>query len=266
MTNSGIPILFPIAFIAFWIMITTALGLVSGWYRLMAEYPDRTSDPILRLSGCTGIMGFGVGLSGILNLNVCSSGLRVRNHTDFRTIVSPLLRALGRYVSHAKQIHNLANGPAGFWPATGWDVDHSGTCCQHFGPRRCRALAGAWAISKGIPSRKTPALTHVMGWGVRDYRVVRLAGFVEWRTPCTGWSDLFRRHHLWRPCSARICETARLTLRRTQKQPELTGFKAAMLVRIDPTGQGGACAFTVATLNGTEPISLRSLLSHALVR
>jgi hypothetical protein len=63
-------------FVAVWLGVTTILALLSGWFRLMAAYPDQSIEPILRLRGQSGSMG-GVSMRGILTLSVCSTGLRV---------------------------------------------------------------------------------------------------------------------------------------------------------------------------------------------
>jgi hypothetical protein len=63
-------------FVAVWLTATTILALLSGWFRLMVEYPDQSIEPILRLRGQSGTMG-GIGLRGILTLSVCPTGLRV---------------------------------------------------------------------------------------------------------------------------------------------------------------------------------------------
>jgi hypothetical protein len=63
-------------FVVVWLMVTTILALLSGWFRLMAEYPDQSIEPILRLRGQSGKMG-GVSMRGILTLSVCPTGLRV---------------------------------------------------------------------------------------------------------------------------------------------------------------------------------------------
>jgi len=70
-------VFFPLFFAAVWLAVTTILGLTSGWFRLMETYPDQTAEPILRIRGVSGKMGFGGNVNGILTLSVCSSGLRV---------------------------------------------------------------------------------------------------------------------------------------------------------------------------------------------
>jgi hypothetical protein len=68
---------FPILFIGLWLLVTSLLGLLSGWYFLMIRYPDCREAPILKLRWQSGTMGLGVGMRGILSLGACPSGLRI---------------------------------------------------------------------------------------------------------------------------------------------------------------------------------------------
>jgi nitrate/nitrite transporter NarK len=63
-------------FVVVWLTVTTVLALLSGWFRLMAAYPDQSIEPILRLRGQSGTMG-GVSMRSVLTLSVCPTGLRV---------------------------------------------------------------------------------------------------------------------------------------------------------------------------------------------
>ena len=60
-----------------WLAVTTLLGFFSGWFTLASLYPDRDEDARLRLGSQSGMMGWGVSMSGILVLSACPSGLRV---------------------------------------------------------------------------------------------------------------------------------------------------------------------------------------------
>jgi hypothetical protein len=75
--GQNLAIFFPLFFVALWLTVTTVLALLSGWFRLMEQYPDQSIEPILRLRGQSGSMGSGVGMQGILVLSVCPTGLRV---------------------------------------------------------------------------------------------------------------------------------------------------------------------------------------------
>ena len=70
-------ILIPLYFAALWLTITTVLGVASGWYRLVARFPDQIEEPLLQIRGQSGTMGLRVRMRGVLTLSVCSSGLRV---------------------------------------------------------------------------------------------------------------------------------------------------------------------------------------------
>jgi hypothetical protein len=73
--NPAIPI--PLFFAALWLVITTLVALMSGWFRLTEQYPDQAIEPILRLRAQSGSMGWGVRMNGVLTLSVCPTGLRV---------------------------------------------------------------------------------------------------------------------------------------------------------------------------------------------
>jgi hypothetical protein len=67
----------PLFFIAGWLLVTTILAVVSGWFPLMARYPNRNEIPIIKLRWQSGAMGMGVNYNGLLTLSVCPSGLRI---------------------------------------------------------------------------------------------------------------------------------------------------------------------------------------------
>jgi hypothetical protein len=82
--KQNLAIFIPLFFVAGWLTVTTAAALLSGWFRLVAEFPDQPIEPILRFRGQSGVMGLGigwmglgVGMNGVLNLSVCPTGLRV---------------------------------------------------------------------------------------------------------------------------------------------------------------------------------------------
>lgn len=72
-------VFFPLFFASLWLAITTVLAVFSGWFRLMARFPNQTKSPLLRIRGQSGSMGSmgGVSMHGILTLGVCPSGLRI---------------------------------------------------------------------------------------------------------------------------------------------------------------------------------------------
>ena len=71
------PFFFPVAFVLMWLMVTTILGFLSGWYVLMQRYPNRKDEALLKLGYQSGQMGLWVGMRGVLNVSVCHSGLRI---------------------------------------------------------------------------------------------------------------------------------------------------------------------------------------------
>ena len=70
-------VFFPLFFVVLWLTATTLLALLSGWFSLMAKFPNQAIEPTLRIRGQSGMMGLGVSMRGILTLSVCPSGLRV---------------------------------------------------------------------------------------------------------------------------------------------------------------------------------------------
>jgi len=88
------PWLFPVAFLLFfammWLVVTTKLGRTSGWYELMHRFPDRFDTPLLTLKGQSGKVG-AVSASGILNVSVCPSGLRLGMMRLFGPFSRPFL-------------------------------------------------------------------------------------------------------------------------------------------------------------------------------
>jgi hypothetical protein len=68
---------FFVFFAVMWLIVTTILAVLSGWFRLMEAFPDQPSDPIMRLRAQSGRIGPLVSMSGVLTLSVCTAGLRV---------------------------------------------------------------------------------------------------------------------------------------------------------------------------------------------
>jgi hypothetical protein len=64
------------AFVAFWVMFTTLLAFLSGWFKLVDQYPDQAEKPMLRLRWQSGTLGRGA-MRSVLTLSACPSGLRV---------------------------------------------------------------------------------------------------------------------------------------------------------------------------------------------
>ncbi len=71
------PLLFPVFFVLLWLVATTTLGLLSGWYSLMRKYPNREDEALLETRFQAGLMGWWISMGGILNISTCHSGLRI---------------------------------------------------------------------------------------------------------------------------------------------------------------------------------------------
>ena len=74
------PVLFLPLFAGFWLLVTTVLMTLAGWFDLARTYPDRADPALLKLRFQSGRMGSflgGVSMSGILRLEACDAGLRV---------------------------------------------------------------------------------------------------------------------------------------------------------------------------------------------
>ena len=85
------PYVFPLLFGGMWMLVSTMLGLMSGWFNLQRWYPDDGSeDPLLQLRGQSGQMGMGVHMGGILKLRAYSSGLGIRIFRLFGPFQKPL--------------------------------------------------------------------------------------------------------------------------------------------------------------------------------
>jgi len=75
--NSSIVFLiFFLLFVLIWLAVTKLLDKMSGWSRLMADFPDRDEAPISQFNWKSGNMNL-VGMRNILKLGVCPSGLRI---------------------------------------------------------------------------------------------------------------------------------------------------------------------------------------------
>lgn len=85
------PIAFPVFFVAMWMVVTTLLGTMSGWYALQRAFPDRQELARLTLRMRSGRMGLGVNMGGILTLAACPTGLRVGIFRLFGPFQRPFL-------------------------------------------------------------------------------------------------------------------------------------------------------------------------------
>lgn len=85
------PYAFPFFFVGMWLIVTTMLGLMSGWFNLQQWYPDDgNEEALLKIRGQSGSMGAGVALNGVLQLRAYPSGLGVRIWRVFGPFQKPL--------------------------------------------------------------------------------------------------------------------------------------------------------------------------------
>ena len=155
---------FPVLFVLGWLGICTLLAALSGWFRLMASFPNQEEQPILRIRGQSGMMGTGTGvrMRRILTLSVCPSGLRV----GIMRLFGPFCRdffvpweslsvfesslfshvtlqfgnpAVGRLRIPAHTANRLAHGAAERWP-------EPGLLPEETRPNRLRRLLIQWAL------------------------------------------------------------------------------------------------------------------------
>lgn len=85
-------IAFPFLFLGMWMLATTMLGFMSGWFSLQEWYPDDgNEEPLLKLGWQTGSMGIGVNFGNCLTLAATRKGLSVRVWRIFGPFQRPLL-------------------------------------------------------------------------------------------------------------------------------------------------------------------------------
>jgi hypothetical protein len=140
----------PLFFASLWLTVTTILALLSGWFRLVAKFPDQTAEPLLRVRGQSGSMGLGVSMRGILTLSVCPSGLRV----GIMRVFGPFCRDF--FVPWEAITINRKNGL--FWPVAklqfGSPAIGSLTIPAHVADRLARAATGRWPETGLFPDEK----------------------------------------------------------------------------------------------------------------
>jgi len=85
-------IAFPFLFVGMWLLVTTILGFMSGWFTLQQRYSDdRNEEPLLKLGWQSGSMGLGVSFGSCLTLASRREGLSVRVWRIFGPFQRPLL-------------------------------------------------------------------------------------------------------------------------------------------------------------------------------
>ena len=162
--RQNLAVLFPLLAVAAWLMATTILALLSGWFRLAAEYPDQAMEPTQKLRWQSGRIGL-VTMRGILTLSVCTSGLRVGISRFFgpfcrdflvpweriavvrtTTLFSPAAElqfgdpTVGTLTIPAHAANKLARAAIGHWPEAGIFLEEKRG-------DRFRRLLSEWAIA-----------------------------------------------------------------------------------------------------------------------
>ena len=85
------PYAFPFFFVGMWLVVTVALGFMSGWFSLQQWYADDgNEEPLLKLRSQSGSMGMGVALNGCLKLRAYRSGLGIGVWRIFGVFQKPL--------------------------------------------------------------------------------------------------------------------------------------------------------------------------------
>jgi hypothetical protein len=143
-------VFFPLFFASLWLTVTTVLAALSGWFRLMARFPNQTEEPLLRIRGQSGSMGLGVSMRGILALSACPSGLRV----GIMRVFGPFCRDF--FVPW--QAISVTRKNALFWPVAklqfGYPAIGSLTIPARVANRLARAAMGRWPETGPFPEEK----------------------------------------------------------------------------------------------------------------
>jgi hypothetical protein len=143
-------IVFPVFFAALWLTVTTVLAVLSGWFRLMARFPNQSAEPLLRVRGQSGSMGPGVSMRGILTLSVCPSGLRV----GIMRVFGPFCRDF--FVPW--EAFRVTRKTVLFWPVAKLQFGSPGvgslTIPPHVANRLARAALGRWPEAGPFPEEK----------------------------------------------------------------------------------------------------------------
>jgi len=82
---------FPFLFVGMWLLITTMLGVLSGWFALQSQFDRGDEAPLVTFRRLSGSMGLGVNLNGVLKLSACPSGLRISISRMFGPFQRPFL-------------------------------------------------------------------------------------------------------------------------------------------------------------------------------
>jgi hypothetical protein len=144
-------VFFPLFFAALWLTVSTILAILSGWFRLMARFPNQIVEPLLRIRGQSGSMGLGVSMQGILTLSVCPSGLRV----GIMRVFGPFCRD---FFVPWEAISITRKNVLLLWPVAklqfGSPSVGSLTIPAHVANRLARAAMGRWPEIGPLPEEK----------------------------------------------------------------------------------------------------------------
>lgn len=91
MTETYLPLLFlliPLGPVALWLIVTTVIGLASGWFRLQRAYPALSDQAGATLPRQSAEMGFGVAFSRVLTLTAGPAGIGI----SVSRLLGPFLR------------------------------------------------------------------------------------------------------------------------------------------------------------------------------
>lgn len=157
------PAVFPVVFIGMWLVITSILGLLSGWYGLMERYPDRREPALARIGFLSGMMGVGVSLRGILTLTACQSGLRVSIWRIFGPFSRPFFVPWREIATQPKTIF--------FSPMVRLSFGKPEVGVLSIGARAWERLAGS--ARQAVGSQAPPA------YPVSEWRLIRTT-LVQW--------------------------------------------------------------------------------------
>jgi hypothetical protein len=148
--EQNVAVFFPLFFVSLWLAVTTVLAVLSGWFRLMARFPNQTVEPLLRIRGQSGSMGLGVSMRGILALSVCPSGLRV----GIMRVFGPFCRD---FLVPWEAIRVTRKNVL-FWPVAklqfGYPAIGSLTIPARVANRLARAAMGRWPEAESFPEEK----------------------------------------------------------------------------------------------------------------
>lgn len=149
------PIAFPAFFVGLWLVVTTILGALSGWYALMRRYPDRSETPLLTLRYQSGSMGFLVNYGRLLTLSACPSGLRI----GMNRLFGPFCR---NFFVPWTESRIIRRGMFLLWPvaqlAFGDPVAGTLSISADVADRLARAAQGSWPEAGPYPRPRPSAV------------------------------------------------------------------------------------------------------------